>query len=373
MEKPLRLFNCGIGREARDVLDPVLASGALAAGPFVGELEKRLEDRFPGRHAVVVSDMTQALAMALRMAEIGPGDEVLTLALNCMSSNSALSLVGATPIWVDVDPASLTVDLADCARALSPRTRALIVYHVSGYPANLAAVEAFCDTHGLVFIEDANNAMGARSAGRAIGTGGRFSILSFYANRHVNAVEGAALLCAEINDAERGRRLRRFGVDAARFRDAEGEIAQDADVPEIGFPASMTNVNARLACYHLDSLDARLTASRTNANALYQALAGSHVIPTIWRKEDAPAFWTFFVRSTERDSLMRMLKAEGVQCSKLHQRNDRYTGFAVPPRELPGTTAFEREMLALPIGWWLNEPEIAFMIQLLHRWRPGER
>lgn len=372
MEKPLRLFDCRIGSQAREALDPIFASGALAAGPFVGELEERLEARFPGRHAVVLSDMTQALAMALRMAGVGPGDEVLTLALNCMSSNSALSLVGATPVWVDVDPATLTIDLADCARALSSRTRALVVYHVSGYPADLVAVEAFCVAHGLVFIEDANNAMGAHSAGRPIGTGGRFSILSFYANRHVNAVEGAAMLCAGSEDAGRARRLRRFGVDAARFRDVEGEIAQDADVPEIGFPASMTNVNARLACQHLDSLDARLAASRGNAHALYQGLAGTHVTPISWRREDAPAFWTFFVRCADRDALMRMLKAEGVQCSKLHQRNDRYTGFGVPPRALLGTATFEREMLALPIGWWLDGSQIAFMIQVLRRWSPAQ-
>ncbi|MCW6537270.1 DegT/DnrJ/EryC1/StrS family aminotransferase [Sphingomonas lycopersici] len=371
MENSLRLFDCRLGADARRALDAVLASGELTAGPFVGELEKRLNARYPGRTSVALSDMTQAIAMALRLAGIGPGDDVLTLALNCMSSNSAITLAGARPVWVDINPHTLTIDLADCARALTSRTKALVVYHVAGYPADIAAVEAFCRTHGIVLIEDANNALGARSEDRMAGSGGRFSILSFYANRQVNAIEGAALLCADPADAERARRLRRFGVDVARFRDADGEIAADTDVIEVGVPASMTNVNACLACHQFEQLEVRLQRTRANALALRDALSGTRVTPVQWREQDSPAFWAFVVRCGDRDGLMRMLKSHGIQCSKLHQRNDRYSGFEAATRDLPGTSALERDMLAIPAGWWLDSAQRMRMVRLLQAWRPS--
>jgi len=334
----------------------------------VGELEDRLEALFPGRFAVALSDMTQALALALRMAGIGAGDEVLTLALNCMSSNSAIAMVGARPVWVDVDPDTLTIDLADCARAITPRTRALVVYHIAGYPADLDAIEAFCRSHGLVLIEDANNALGARSTGRPAGHVGDYAILSFYANRQVNAIEGAALLCKDRESAVRARRLRRFGVDVASFRDADGEISADSDIAEIGWPATMSNVNACLACFQLERLASRLLQTQRHATVLRDALAGTSVTPMSWRSEDEPVFWGFVVRASHRDELMRMLKANGVQCSKLHQRNDGYTGFDASPRALPGTDVLANEMLALPVGWWLDERQLMAMIRLIESW-----
>jgi dTDP-4-amino-4,6-dideoxygalactose transaminase len=365
MREAIPLFDCRLDVSALSILEPVFASGALAAGTSIGELEARLEALHPGRFAVALSDMTQALGLALRLGGIGPGDEVLTLALNCMSSNSAITLVGARPVWVDVDPDTMTIDLADCARALTPRTRALVVYHVAGYPADIAAIEAFCQSHDLILIEDANNALGARSAGRAIGNAGRFSVFSFYANRQVNAIEGAALLCADRDSAERARRLRRFGVDVSTFRDEDGEIAVGTDVSEIGWPAAMSNVHARLACFQLDRVDRRLERTRQHAEMLRAGLAGTRVVPIAWRSQDEPAFWCLLVRSERRDKLMRLLKAQGVQCSKLHQRNDRYTGFAATPRLLPGTDLIDREMLALPVGWWLDPTQVTTMIRLV--------
>ena len=368
MHAAIPLFDCRLDAEARRVLDPVLASGALATGQYVRDLEMRLESLLAPRSAVAMGNLTQAIAVALHLSGIGPGDEVLTLALNCMASNSAIPLSGATPVWVDVDPTTLTVDLADCARAITPRTKALIVYHVAGYPADLTAIEQFCDDHGITLIEDANSAFGARSDGRRIGTAGRFSVVSFYANRQVNAIEGAGLLCADAMDAARARRLRRFGVDATRFRDADGEIAADTDVPELGFPFSMTNINARLGCHNMESLSVRLRAVEQNAAVFRQALTGTHLEPIPWRECDHPAFWTFFVRTRRRDDLMRLLKAKGIQCSKLHQANDRYSGFSAERRELPGTVGFEREILALPVGWWLEPPQRNFIVNSLRQW-----
>lgn len=355
----IALFDCRPNDDAVRGLDAVWRSGQLAAGPAVAGLESRLGAYLDSREVVAMSDMTQALAMALRLAGVRSGDEVVTLALNCMSSNSAVAMVGATPVWVDVDPDSASVDLCDLAACLTDRTRAVVVYHLAGYIGDLPAIRDLCDRAGVAFIEDVNNALGADFGGRRAGTFGDFAVLSFYANRQLNGIEGAALVCKYADDARRARTLRRFGIDTARFRTPDGEIDPALDVPEIGVASSLSNVNATLAGRAMDDLDARIARNRAHAARLSDGLTGISGFRLVMQRYDANGvFWVALALSEDRDRLMAALKAGGIQCSRLHQRNDIYSGFGARTRDLPGTTRMEREMLALPCGWWLSGDDI---------------
>lgn len=353
------LFDCRLDASTTDSLDAVWSSGRLAAGPAVPMLEERLGALVGAQPVVAMSDMTQALCLALRLAGVTPGDEVVTLAFNCMSSNSAIAMIGATPVWVDVDPDTATVDVDDLRACITPRTRAVVVYHVAGYVADLSALRALCDEAGLPLIEDANNALGARWQDRPVGSVGDYAVFSFYANRQLNGIEGAALVCRNEVDAERARRLRRFGIDVARFRDPNGEIDPAVDVSEIGYSAALPNVNATLACRAMDDLFVRVDRNRSHVAYLMEALADQPNLQFIRERDGAHGvFWVALVRSPERDRLMAGLKARDVHCSKLHQRNDVYSGFHASVRDLPGTSLLEREMLALPSGWWLSRDDL---------------
>lgn len=353
------LFDCRIDPAMAGALNPVWQTGRLAAGPAVPALEERLGALVGGRPVVAMSDMTQALCLALRLAGVGPGDEVLTLALNCMSSNSAIAMIGAIPVWIDVDPDTASVDIDHLRASITPRTRAVIVYHVAGYVGDLTALRALCDEAALPFIEDANNALGAEWQERPIGSFGDYAVFSFYANRQLNGIEGAALVCRDEEAAERARRLRRFGIDTARFRDANGEIDAALDVPEIGCSAALPNINATLALRAMDDLAERIARNRANVACLASALADQTGVHFIGEREGGRGvFWVALVRSARRDRLMTELKALDVNCSKLHQRNDVYSGFHAQQRSLPGTTILEREMLALPSGWWLSQNDL---------------
>jgi perosamine synthetase len=357
------LFDCRLNEAATGALNEVWQSGRLAAGPAVPTLEARIGALVGDPSVVAVSDMTQALALALRLAGVRAHDEVLTLAFNCMSSNSAIAMIGAIPAWVDIDPETASVDIADVRACITPRTRAVVIYHVAGYVADLAAVRALCDEAKLPLIEDANNALGAEWKGRSVGSFGDYAVFSFYANRQLNGIEGAALVCRDPANAERARRLRRFGIDMTRFRDADGEIDAAIDVPEIGCSATLPNVNATLACHAMDDLSARINRNRANVAHLAAALADRPGLRFIRENEGGRGvFWVALVRSAQRDQLMARLKAEGVNCSKLHQRNDVYSGFNARRRDLPGTTILQREMLALPSGWWLSQDDLCRIV-----------
>lgn len=362
---PIQLFDCRLPDSALATLAQPFHLGQLATGPAVPQLEQAFETRHPGRHAVAVGDMTHALAIALRLAGVRPGDEVLSLAFNCMSSNSAIAMVGARVAWVDVDPITATFDVEQARTCLTPRTRAVVVYHVSGYPADLAQLRAFCDEQGLPLIEDANNALGATVADRAIGTVGDFAVFSLYANRQINAIDGGILLCARIEDADHARRLRRFGIDTAHFRDADGEIDPGLDVAEIGTSSSLNNVNATLALAGMIDVDIRIARSRHNAVMLARATRDLALDPIVPLDGSDPAYWTWLIRLPDRDTVMRALKARGVLCSKLHYPNHLYSGFNVPIRPLPGTTVLQEEMLAIPCGWWLDEAALERIVTTL--------
>lgn len=335
-------------------LEEPFAAGQLAAGPAVQQLERKLADRFVGFEAVAVGDMTHALAVALRLCGVGKDDEVLSLAFNCMSSNTAIPMVGARPAWVDVDARTAAFDLNSAQRRLTARTKAVIVYHVSGYPADLAGIRAFCDQHGLPLIEDANNAFGAHFDGRPIGSWGDFAIFSLYANRQINGIDGGILLCRDAENAARARQLRRFGIDVARFRDAQGEIDPAADVTEIGTSSTLNNVNATLALASLADVEIRIEQSRRNAAILSDAVGGTPIIPIVPVEGAEPVYWTWLARMDARDQMMRALKEQGIACSKLHHPNHHYTGFGTGTTILPGTECLASKMLAIPCGWWID-------------------
>lgn len=359
----IQLFDCRLTETALTTLAVPLRLGQLAAGPAGGQLEDVIAARFPGRYAVAVSDMTHALVMALRLAGVRRGDQVLSLAFNCMSSNAAIGMIGADVAWVDVDPATATFDVDQARSRLTTRTKAVVVYHISGYPADLAQLRAFCDAHGLPLIEDANNAFGASVDGQPVGMLGDFSIFSLYANRQLNGIDGGILLCARPEDAAHARRLRRFGIDVARFRDVDGEIDPMLDIPEIGTSASLDNIHATLALDSITDVDDRIARSRRNAALLAGATSSLPIVPIAVLPGAEPVYWTWLIRLNERDTVMRALKKRGIMCSKLHYPNHHYTGFRTTPgesvQELPGTTTLQEEMLAIPCGWWIDDAAVA--------------
>lgn len=369
----ISLFDCRIDAGGISAAGVVLQSGQLAAGPHVSALEAELSARLAGRPVVALSDMTQALEMALRLGGVGAGDEVLALSYNCLSSNTSIHRVGAVPAWVEIDAETASMDVAHARSRVTASTRALMVYHVAGYPADMAGLRALSDEAGLVLIEDANNALGGvLPDGRPVGTVGDYAVFSFYANRQVNAVEGAALVCPDEATAAKARRLRRFGIEQSGFRDARGEIDPLADVPDLGCAATMPNVNAALARHGLALLDGRQRQIRANADAMISELAGvPGIMPIRALAGGVPAYWSLLLLCDTRDRLLDALKSAGVACSKLHQPNHVYSGFVGDTVALPQTERFIDAILAIPCGWWVGPDERRKIVDVIYSTQGG--
>lgn len=352
------LFNCAMPIERLEVLHEPLAAGQLASGIATGLLEQKFDAAYPGSHAVLFGDMTNALAICLKVAGVQRGDEVLAMSFNCLSSNLPIAMIDARVVWVDVDPFTGSFDLDDARKKLSSRTRAVVVYHLSGYVCKIDLIEDFCRDHGLILIEDANNAFGATYRGKSVGQYGSFSLFSFYANRQVNGVDGAVILARSSEDAERMRRLRRFGIDQKTFRDGRGEINKSSNIYEVGHCSVMDNLRAHLANESFDDALFRVSLSRRNAELLKSMVCHPELEFVESNPGAHPSFWTCLARSSRRDALLAELKSQGVLASKLHLPNHYYSIFNSTSLSLPGTMELEDTLIALPCGWWFDEAKI---------------
>lgn len=357
---PIRLFHPASSEATEQAALAILRSGQIASGPQIDEFQARLGELVGRPHVVCTSDMTHALILAMQVAGVRPGDEVLTLAYSCMSSNSAIKLVGAKPVWVDIDPTTASMSVGDLQRAITPRCKAVTMYHVAGYPGPAAEIAAVCHERGLAFIEDCNNALGATLAGAPVGQSGDFAVYSFYPNRQINAIEGGALVCPDADAAARATRLRRFGIDSRTFRDSLGEINAASDIPEVGWSAPFNHLNAAIGLSQLPALPRQLARTREVAGRLQRQMNGIPGVQSVAPIEGGnPAYWVLLLLAQQRDHLLAGLKRRGIDCSKLHLRNDRYSGFGANPRPLPGTDRFMEQVLGIPCGWWLSDEQVA--------------
>ncbi|KAI3592319.1 hypothetical protein D9X30_2716 [Cupriavidus sp. U2] len=358
--KQIPLFGVVHTPEMEAAAQEVLRSGRIASGEYVGKFENGIGDIVGQPHVVSTHDMTNAVFLALHLAGVGPGDEVLTTAFACMSTNAAISHAGATPVWVDVRPRSVEMDVEDAARKITPRTKAAIMYHVAGYPGPAREMAELCKARGIAFLEDCDNALFATQDGAHVGGHGDFAIFSFYPNRQINCTEGGALICKSAGMAERARQLRRFGIHAANFRTAQGEINPLADIPEIGWAYTMNNLCAALGHAQLESASQKVDRARANVQRLKARLAGvAGITPLESRPGTDPAYWVMLCLADNRDALLQHLKDHGVSASILHHRNDTYSGFhAMKMGPNTHTAYLQQHIVGLPCGWWLDDTDV---------------
>ncbi len=341
----------------------VIRSGQIASGPKVAQFEQAFATISGREHVVSTNDLTSAVTLALHLAGVRVGDEVATVAFSCLQSNSPIARLGAYPVWIDIDFSTMSMSVDDLAKKIRPSVKAVMVYHIAGYPADTFRISNLCRKHGIPLIEDCNNAIGASINGKPLGLMGDYAVYSFYPNRQINGIDGGMLAVPDEEIASRATRLRRFGIDPKSFRDVRGEINPKSDVSEIGWSAALGNLNSSIALAQLSTLSQRTDQTLRIATELINRLRNIQPVGTI--PNGIPAFWGLLIQSDRRDELFSYLKAQGIKSSILHQRNDWYTGFGVPLADLPGTTKAMEQMLALPCGWWLDKDDIDRLVNQL--------
>jgi dTDP-4-amino-4,6-dideoxygalactose transaminase len=366
MKRNVGLYGVFKNEQMESLALEVLRSGQIASGEYVSKFTDGFGKLVDQKNVVTVNDMSNAIQIALRLSGVQSGDDVLTTSYACMSTNAPISTSGAKPIWVDVDPRTGLMDPIALERAITPKSKAVIVYHLSGYPAQVDIIAKICADRGLKLIEDCDNALLATVAGQQVGTFGDFAVYSFYPNRQINATEGGALCCRIEEDAERAIRLRRYGIDLSRFRDNCGEINSRYDIPEVGWAATLNNLCSAVGYAQLSGAFSRIVRARDIAARYIKEFSVISEIDVVMPPANSmPTYWTFLVRVQNRDNVMRALKVRGIHSSKLHHRTDLYSGFNTDSSTLPETQDFLNHVLALPCGWWMSDEDVHEVVHTL--------
>lgn len=355
---PIPLFKVFMAETAHAALKPVLESGRLATGPRVAEFEIQLARWLGAPRCVALNDASGALTLALYLAGVRPGDEVITSPLACAATLMPIANLFAQPVWCDIDPQTGMLDADKLAGLVSEKTKAVLLYHWSGSVAAIVAIAAIAKQHGIKLIQDASEAFGAEYLGHRLGGEADFTVYSFYATKHINCGEGAALLTIDPADLEAALRLRRFGIDYAKLRLANGDLNPDSDIPVAGYNLAMNEIAATLAVAALPHADKIVARHRANG-AFYDSVLAS--IPGVCQlRQEAgtvSAFWTYSLLAERRDELIRKLIGSGIGAQRLHVRNDHYSCFGGTQRDLPGVVAFDASNLSIPCGWWVGDAE----------------
>ncbi|MDI2132259.1 DegT/DnrJ/EryC1/StrS family aminotransferase [Yinghuangia seranimata] len=345
------------GVEERDAVDRVLRSGMVAQGPEVAAFEREFAAIVDGRTAVAVNSGTSGLHMALLAMGIGPGDEVIVPSFTFAATANAVALVGATPVFADIEPTHFCLDPAAVEAAVTPRTAAIMPVHLYGHPAAMDRIGAVAERHGLAVIEDACQAHAATLNGTAVGAFGRTAVFSLYPTKNMTSGEGGMVVTDDPAIARTLRLLRNQGMEK-RY---ENEI--------VGFNTRMTDLHAAIGRVQLTRLAGWTAQRQANAAFLTAGLAGSpFTTPTV--APGATHVWhQYTIRVTDdafpggRDAFAARLADRGVGTGvyypvPVHRLPSFRLGL-----DLPETERAAREALSLPVHPALKESHLKAIVE----------
>jgi len=341
-----------------DDLNRIGASGQFILGEHVTRFEQEFASHVGVEHAIAVANGTDALLLSLRVLDIGPDDEVITTPFTFFATAEVISAVGARPVFVDIEPGTFNINADLIAAAVTPRTRAIIPVHLFGGPADMTAIGAVADAHGLAIVEDCAQAFGATHGDSQVGTFGKTGCFSFYPTKILGCYGDGGMISTRDSDIAAGlRRLRNHGATAPFIH------------AEIGMNSRLDEVQASLLRIKLRQVDRAIAGRRRAAGEYDSRLRGSAVAVPVRPVSGDHVFNLYTVRVRDRDAVRQRLNTAGIGNSvcypvPLHLQ-EVYRNLGYRPGSLPVSEAAARECLSLPIFPGLSDEQISRVCKVL--------
>ncbi|WP_394498368.1 DegT/DnrJ/EryC1/StrS family aminotransferase [Shewanella sp. ENK2] len=343
----------------KEILMPKLEEALYGGAPInEGEAVYKFEHKFISKFGLPTTSLsmssgTAALHTALILAGVSADDEVITTSLTAEPTNLAIKFVGADPVFADVDLQSGNLSAKAIEASITDRTKAVIVVHYAGYPADIVRIRQICDKYDLVLIEDCAHALGAKVEGRSVGTFGDYAIFSFQAIKHFTTVDGGFLVCKHSDNFIRAKKVRWFGME-------KGVARTKLDITEVGYKYNYQNVFAAIGLVQLDYISERLDAHIFNGKYFdrhFEKVIGLNFAKS--PKNAEPSYWLYTLICEDAlvaTELEAYLNSSGISASKLHKLNHNHKVFDCA-LEMSETNDLYSRMLHIPCGWWVNEQE----------------
>jgi len=355
----LRLSQPSIGESEEHEVLAALRSGWVVAGPRVERFEHELGAYLATCHVRALTSCTAGLSLALRLAGVGPGDDVIVPANTFVACANVVEHAGARPVFADCDPATGLIDLDHAESLVGPATRALMPVHLAGRPVDLDAVNDLRDRHGLAVIEDAAHAIGTEWEGRRVGAHGNLVSFSFHASKNLTTIEGGALVARTPEEADRVERLAAQGLTRSSWSRHGRAGPADYDVIEPGFKLRMHDVAAAIGVHQLGRLDGSI-ARRHELACRYDELL-AHLPLELAPSVPAGARHAHHVYAVkvgrdarcDRDEVVRHLADHHIGASVhfrgIHTQTHYARRYGLRDDHLPASTDWSRRALSLPL------------------------
>ena len=379
---PLSLFKVFMSEDVLEPLNKVVMSGQLTQGPKVEEFENALKTYIGNPYILTLNSATAGLTLALKLLKMKdalpgwPGfdnekDIVLTPALTCFATTSAIIANNAKIQWLDVDVNTCNINLNDLRQKLTVNTKVIYLVHWGGAPVDLDELDKICNehlkTHGFkpVVIEDCAHAFGAEYNNKKVGSishnTNNICVFSLQAIKHLTTGDGGFITLPTQNLYDRCKLLRWYGIDRDKRNYRGKDLRLENDIVESGYKFHMNDVNATIGLYNLPHIPNLLGQNRKNAMYFENKLKNIEGIQLLTNNLKCnSAYWLYTIRvlNGKKQEFMDKMKKANIMTSQVHNRNDNNSCVKEYSEKLPNLDIFEKELVCIPVGWWLKQHDL---------------
>jgi perosamine synthetase len=361
----MEFFHTGISPQAIELVTKTLQSGWLSEGSRVKEFELALHRQLGLPNPIALNSGTSGLHLALVLAGVGPGDEVILPPQTFVATGIVILMQRAVPVFADIDPLTGNISPSSIAEKIRPHTKAIMAVHWAGYPCDLEEIHSVAKEHGLIVIEDAAHALGATYRGKPIGSVSPFTVFSFQATKHLTTGDGGLLCCQDENIARVAVARRWFGIDRVNSRSSVlGERVYD--ITALGYKYHMNDLAAVLGLGNLQDFPGRLARRQQIGAYFRQTLCN---VPGLRLLKLAPdrthAYWLFTILVERREQFICKLAEHDIPASVVHLRIDHNTVFGGMQTDLPGQADFNEKQVAIPVHEALTDHDVDRIVAII--------
>ena len=374
----LSLFKVFMSSDVEQPVLNTLRSGFVTQGPRVEEFENALKSYLETEHVLTLNSGTSGLTLALRIlkdkkfvTEFWPGfnddDVVLTPALTCFATTSAILANGAKIRWLDTDLESPNIDLNDIRRKLSPKTKVIYIVHWGGCSVDLDELEKIkneCyERFGFrpMVVEDCAHAFGSTFNGKKIGSHGNICVFSLQAIKSLSTCDGGIITLPNKQMYDECKLLRWYGIDRDKRNYKGKDFRLENDITSSGYKFHMNDLNATIGIHNLPHIDRLLEKNRENARFYDENLSnipGIKCLPV----NGEPSYWLYTIRVERKEEFINFMKDNNIMTSQVHNRNDINSCVQDYNEELVNLDIIEKDLICIPVGWWLERSDMEYIL-----------